>query len=129
MRVRVCFLLLVCVSLSALAQAPATKYIVLSPKSNLDTATIAEGFAKSCPNVVVTENQSKADYVLEASNRETYSEGNSHSRWHFTLMSVDGDVLITTHPEAHFTHRFKHHFESVCKYINSKQQERSSNAK
>jgi hypothetical protein len=101
-----------------LGQASATKHVILSPKSNLDTASVSEGFAKYCPNVVVTENESKADYVLEASSKTTYSDGDSYSHWHFTLLSKDGDVLMTTHPEAHFAHRFKHHFESVCKYIN-----------
>ena len=103
-----------------LGQTSATKHVILSPKSNLDTASVSEGFAKYCPNVVVTENESKADYVLEASSKTTYSDGDSYSHWHFTLLNKDGDVLMTTHPEAHFTHRFKHHFESVCKYINGK---------
>ena len=56
----------------------------------------------------------------QASSKTTYSEGNSSSSWHLTLLSKDGDVLITTHPEIHFMHGFKHHFESVCKYINGK---------
>lgn len=101
-------------------QVSATKYVILSSKSNLDTASVAEGFAKSCPNVVVTENASKADYVLEASSKTTFSDGDSSSHWHFTLLSKDGDVLMTTHPEVHFTHRYKHHFDAVCKYINGK---------
>ncbi len=111
---------LVGASLTVTAQAPITRYVVLSPKSNLDTATISEGFSKSCPNVVVTENTAKADYVIEASNRTMYSEGDSYSHWHFTLMNKDGDVLLTTHPERHFAHRFKHHFDAVCQYINGK---------
>ena len=111
-------ILAVVVSLNG--QAPATKHVILSPKSNLDTATVSEGFSKYCPNVAVTENETKADYVLEASSKTTYSDGDSYSHWHFTLLSKDGDVLMTTHPEAHFRHRFKHHFESVCKYINAK---------
>jgi hypothetical protein len=115
-------LIVVAASIPALVlgQTSATRHVILSPKSNLDTASISEGFAKYCPNVLVTENESKADYVLEASNRTTYSDGDSYSHWHFTLLSKDGDVLMTTHPERHFTHRFKHHFESVCKYINGK---------
>lgn len=108
------------IPLLAPGQTPATKHVILSPKSNLDTASVSEGFAKYCPNVVVTENEAKADYVLEASSRTDYSDGDSYSRWHFTLLNKDGDVLMTTHPEAHFRHRFKHHFESVCKYINGK---------
>jgi hypothetical protein len=103
-----------------LGQTPPTKHVILSPKSNLDTASVSEGFSKYCPNVVVTENESRADYVLEASNRTTYLDGDSYSHWHFTLLNKEGDVLMTTHPERHFTHRFKHHFESVCKYINGK---------
>jgi len=100
-------------------QAPAQKRLILSPKSNIDTATISEGFAKYCPSIVITENEAKADYVLEASSRTTYSDGDSQSRWHFALLNKDGDVLMTTHPEVHFKNRFKHHFESVCKYVNS----------
>jgi len=103
-----------------LGQTLLTRHVILSAKSNLDTASVSEGFAKYCPNVVVTENEAKADYVLEASSRTQYSDGDSYSRWHFTLLNKDGDVLMTTHPEAHFRHRFKHHFESVCKYINGK---------
>lgn len=95
-----------------LGQASVTKYVILSPKSNLDTASVSEGFAEYCPNVVVTENESKADYVLEASSKTTYLDGDSYSHWHFTLLNKDGDVLMTTHPEHHFTHRFTHHFES-----------------
>jgi hypothetical protein len=113
-------LVIVVASIPVLGQVSATKHVILSPKSNLDTASVSDGFAKYCPNVVVTENESKADYVLEASSKTTYSEGNSQSHWHFTLLNKDGDVLVTTHPEVHFRQMFKHHFESVCKYINGK---------
>lgn len=116
----VAFLVLVVASIPVLGQVSPTKYVILSSKSNLDTASVSDGFAKYCPNVVVTENESKADYVLEASSKTTYSEGTSQSHWHFTLLSKDGDVLMTTHPEVHFRHIFKHHFESVCNYINAK---------
>lgn len=54
------------VSVVLLAQTSVTKYVVLAPKSNIETTTVSEGFAKYCPNVVATENASKADYVLEA---------------------------------------------------------------
>ena len=90
-------------------QSSATKRVILSPKSNLDTASISQGFETYCPNVVLTENEAKADYVLEAS-------GDSNDSWHFALLNNDGAVLMTTHPERHF----KHHLESVCTYINGK---------
>lgn len=111
-------LVFVAASMPVLGQAPATKRVMLSPKSNIDTASVSEGFAQNCPNVVVTENESKADYILEASNKTTYSDGDSYSHWHFTLLNREGDVLMTTHPERHFAHKFRHHFESVCRYIN-----------
>ena len=60
-----------------LAQAPVER-IVLLPKSNLDTSpSVAEGFAKYCPNVQVTEN---ADYILEAVEKTSYSDGGSYRR-------------------------------------------------
>jgi hypothetical protein len=96
-----------------------TKRIFLSPKSNITTSEVAEGLAKYCPNVLLTENQSKADYVLEAAETVSADEGTTYRHWHFTLMNSDGDVLMTTHPEAHFTHKYKHHFEDVCKFINT----------
>jgi hypothetical protein len=100
------------------AQTSPTKYVALSPKSNITTAQVAEGFAKSCPNVVVTENADKAQYFLEAGETQHASDGTTYSRWHFTLMNKDGDVLMTTHPEVHFGHKYKHHFDAICKYIN-----------
>ena len=95
-----------------------SKRIFLSPKSNITTAEIAEGFAKYCPNIVLTQNEAKADYVLEAAETVSAADGTTHRHWHFTLMNEGGDVLMTTHPETHFRNRFKHHFESVCKFVN-----------
>lgn len=99
-----------------LAQTSVTKYVVLSPKSNIDAVIISEGLAKSCPTVEVTEEPSKANYVLEASKTTTHSEDDSHSLWHFALFNKDGDLLMATH----FTRRSKFHFESVRKYITAK---------
>jgi hypothetical protein len=108
---------LLTVALSAAPQEN-TKRIFLSPKSTITTSEVAEGFSKYCPNVALTQNESKADYVLEAAETTSASEGTTYRHWHFALMNSEGDVLMTTHPEAHFTHKFKHHFEAVCKFIN-----------
>jgi hypothetical protein len=48
--------------------------IYLSPKSNITTAQVSEGFAKNCPNVVETQNEEKADYILEAAETERFSD-------------------------------------------------------
>jgi len=103
---------------AALVAQQNTKRIFLSPKSNISTAQIAEGFSKYCPNVVLTQNDAKADYILEAAETVSADEGTTYNHWHFTLMNKDGDVLMTTHPESHFGKRFKHHFESVCNFVN-----------
>jgi hypothetical protein len=103
---------------TALLAQQNTKRLYLSPKSNITTAEVAEGFSKYCPNIVLTQNETKADYVLEAAETVSADEGTTYNHWHFTLMNAEGDVLMTTHPEAHWGKRFKHHFESVCKFIN-----------
>ncbi len=109
---------IVLASCAALVAQQTTKRIFLSPKSTITTSEVAEGFAKYCPNVVLTQNQAKADYVLEAAETVSADEGSTYRHWHFTLFNPDGDVVLTTHPETHFTHKFKHHFESVCKFVN-----------
>jgi hypothetical protein len=96
------------------------KRIILSPKTNISTAEVSEGLSKYCPNVVVTENEEKADYILEAAETVSAYEGTTYRHWHFTLMNKDRDVLMTTKPEHHWGNRFKHHFESVCQFINKK---------
>ena len=96
------------VSVVLFAQTSVTKYVVLAPKSTIEMATVSEGFAKYCPNVVVTENASKADYVLEA--------WKSQGLWHLALLNKDGDLLMATH----FSHSLNDHFKSACKKINAK---------
>lgn len=109
--------LTVAVAINLLAQQSA-KRIYLSPKSNITTSEVSEGFTKYCPNVALTQNEAKADYVLEAAETMSANEGTTSKHWHFTLLNSDGDVLMTTHPEFHWGKRFKHHFEAVCKFIN-----------
>lgn len=95
-----------------------TKYVLLSPKSTIDTAEIVKGFAKGCSNVVVTTNESKADYVLEATAETRLIDGTSYTnRWHFTLMNHDGDVVWTMNP-GHIPPRAKRYFEEACRNIN-----------
>jgi hypothetical protein len=94
------------------------KRTFLSPKSNITTAEVAEGFSRYCPNVVLTPNEARADHVLEAAETISANQGTTYKRWHFTLMNRDGDILLTTPPEMHFGKKAKHHFKSVCKFVN-----------
>ena len=61
----------------------AQKRIFVSPKSNITTAEIADGFSKYCPNVVLTQNETKADYVLEAAETMSADEGTTYRHWHY----------------------------------------------
>jgi hypothetical protein len=59
--------------------------------------------------------------------RFTGTTGTTYRHWHFTLMNLDGDVLVTTHPKDsgygvggfRFTNKFKHHFEEVFLHATS----------
>lgn len=102
------------VSVVLLAQTSVTKYVVLASKSNIDAAIVSEGFSKYCPNVVVTADASKADYVLEVLKLQ--------GLWHFALLNKDGDLLMATH----FTRSLNGHFKSACKYINAKERQHNS---
>ena len=96
------------------------KRIFLSLKSNITTAEIVEGFAKSCPNVAITQDAAKADYVLEATTSRHWRLTPTHERgtWDFVLLTnAGGDVLTATGPEVH-RDKYKHHFEAVCKLVN-----------
>ena len=79
-------------SAAALVAQQNQKRIFLSPKSNITTAEVAEGFSKYCPYIVLTQNEAKADYVLEAAETISANEGTTHKHWHFTLMNHDGDA-------------------------------------
>jgi hypothetical protein len=108
-------LLAVAVLLASLAFAQQNvKRVFLSPKSNIATGEISEGFSKYCPNVVLTQHEEKADYLLEAfKDRKTVS-GTSNRRWYLTLMNLDGDILVATTNSKNS----KQDFEAVCTFIN-----------
>jgi hypothetical protein len=109
--------------LAGIAFAQDSKRVILSPKSTINTSSIAEGFAKYCPNILVTEDAAKADYVLEAAETKTFSDGDSHEHWHFTLLGKDGDVIFTTHPKFSL-HGLGHHFQDTCDFINGKKKKK-----
>ena len=54
-------LVMLIASISVLiGQTRRPRVAILSTKVNLDTASVSEGFAKYCPNVVVTENENES---------------------------------------------------------------------
>ena len=103
------------------------KRIFLSPKSNITTAEIAEEFAKYCPDVTITQDAAKADYVLQEAETASEEKGTNYRLWSFTpthergtwdivmVTNARGDVLMATPPKKRWR-KYKHHFEAVCKF-------------
>jgi hypothetical protein len=98
---------------SALAQTP-PKRIALTAKSTVPMAVLADGMDKNCSGVVLTLDNSKADYMLEATTTEKVHNGNSIVFAQFTLFSPSGDVLFHT-----TTHQYKNAMKDVCNAIGS----------
>jgi hypothetical protein len=96
----------------AFAQVP--KHIALTPKSTVPIAVLADGMDKTCVGVVLTLDQSKADYLLEATTTEKFNDGNSIIRAQFTLFATNGDVLFHT-----TTRKYKNAMKDVCNAIGS----------
>jgi hypothetical protein len=97
---------------SVFAQSP--KRIALTAKSTVPIAVLAEGMDKNCAGVILTLDQSKADYLLEATTTERFADGSSIIRAQFTLFTLSGDVLFHT-----TTRKYKNAMKDVCNAIGS----------
>lgn len=103
------------------------KRIFLSPQSDITTTEIAEGFAKYCPDVAITQDAAKADYVLQAAETVSADKGTIYRLWRFRpthergtwdivlLTNAGDDVLMATSPKMRWR-KCKHHFEAVCEF-------------
>ena len=99
------------ISFAGVASAQSPKKVTLAATSNVPTATISEGFQKNCPNVTVTLDATKADYLMEATART--SGGVNRVLPSFTLFSKDGDAVFST-----TTRQWRHAFKNVCGFLN-----------
>ncbi len=68
-----------------------------------------KGFQNKCPNVSLTLDQAKADYIMEA------TENDRQNRYEITLFNNKGDAIYRTE-----TIRVGNAMKDVCKVINSK---------
>jgi hypothetical protein len=77
----------------------------------IPTADISKDMAKICPNVILTQDASKADYGLEAVGGD---RTNPHGQrlYKFTLFSHSGDVVFTTE-----TRERRNAVKNVCAFI------------
>jgi hypothetical protein len=85
----------------------------------ITTAEIAEGFAKYCPNVAITQDAGKADYVLEVEETVSADKGTTDRLWRIRPTHERGtwDIVLLTPPQVQ-GHKYKHGFEAVCKLVN-----------
>lgn len=79
--------------------------VVMSPASRIPTADIVKNLNQKCPNVSITLDSTKSDYMLEA---------NWFGGYKFTLYRHGGDEVYAT-----TTHFLSNAVKDVCKYINS----------
>lgn len=99
---------------SSLLAQPPPKRIALTAKSTVPIAVLADGMDKNCSGVVLTLDNAKADYLLEATTTEKFNNGNSIIHAQFTLFSLNGDVLFHT-----TTRKYKNAMKDVCNAIGS----------
>jgi hypothetical protein len=86
------------------AKAQTPKRVALTARSTVPASIIMEDMAKTCHNVVLTLDTSKADFFLEAAETESRAE--------FTLFNRDGDALYHTE-----TRKYKSAVKDVCSFI------------
>ena len=89
--------------------------IMLSQSSTVPAAFFVENFKKvGCPNVLITIDATKADYVLEAQNThfEKTSRGDKFEKSQYTLFGKDGTTVFSTQTSID-TNSVK----NVCKYL------------
>ena len=67
--------------------------ISLTERSNVSTAEIGKSLDSHCPDIVITIDRQKADYLLEA--RDT-GAGALRKPYKFTLFSPAGDRVFST---------------------------------
>lgn len=89
------------------APKPGPLKIFLSPASNIPKADVMKNLSEKCPNVSITLDPKKSDYMIEARWVGRYS---------FTVFKHGGDAVYGT--QTSFLHNA---VKDVCHYINTHQ--------
>jgi hypothetical protein len=99
--------LLFCASAgTAKAQQHAPVKIFLSPRSMVPEGEIVRHLQNRCPNITITMDSKKSDYMLDATGWS--------GRYRFTLFRHGGDAVFST-----TTQMLTNSVKDVCKFINS----------
>jgi len=86
----------------------------LGNSSNVSAAEIGKGLDKHCPEVVLTIEQQKADYLLQA--RDT-GAGAARKPYKFTLFDATSDRVFSTE-----TSRLDSAVKDVCAFVRNRKQ-------
>jgi hypothetical protein len=78
-------------------------------RSNVSAAEIGKSLDKHCPELIITIEQQKADYLMEAINT---GAGAGRKPYKFTVFQPNGDRLFSTE-----TSRLDSAVKDVCGYI------------
>jgi hypothetical protein len=101
--------LVVMAGATALQASPrAPLKIFLSPASNIPKADLMKNLSDKCPNVSITLDPKKSDFMVEA---------RWVGRYEFTIFKHGGDAVYGT--QTNFLHNA---VKDVCHYMNSHQQ-------
>jgi hypothetical protein len=85
--------------------------IILTAESSVTTAEVGKSLDKHCPDVVLTIEQPKADFMLEAANK------GGRKPYKFTLFDHTGDRVFSTE-----TTRLDNAVKDVCAYVQKRRE-------
>lgn len=91
------------------AQPDRSLKIFLSPASNIPKANVMKNLSDKCPNVTITLDSKKSDYMVEA-------RWMPWGRYDFTVFKHGGDAVYGT--QTSFLHNA---VKDVCHYMNTHQ--------
>jgi hypothetical protein len=106
-RVLLSAVLFLAVGVPALPAGPKPLRVFLSPASNVPKADIMKNFSDKCPNVTITLDSKKSDFMIEA---------RWVGRYEFTIFKHGGDAVYGT--QTNFLHNA---VKDVCHYMNAHQ--------
>jgi len=97
---------------------PTSIRIWLEPKESkslhgdMSSESLLREMNKECVNVIITDNEERADYRLEASHAWCCTPRGEPRGYEFTLFNRDGDAIGSTK-----THTFGNAVKDICKLI------------
>lgn len=87
------FAWLILLSVIPVAAQDTPKAVALTDKSDVPAKDISKSLGKECPNVSVTNDVTKSDYMLEATTGEVPQGGKTEEAFNLTLFDRDGKTV------------------------------------